>query len=92
MLRAPVSHFRKGITLIQLFRMFPDEEPVTEWIEPPSGTVKVSGVDSFKPLGGSSVGLYFIVYFTALSLQLIFQVYLEKIGTIRLRSNGQNRL
>ena len=29
--KAPGKHFRKGITLAQLFRMFPDDATAEEW-------------------------------------------------------------
>jgi len=31
--KAPGKHYRKGISLPQLFRMFPDDETVQEWLE-----------------------------------------------------------
>ena len=31
--KAPGKHFRKGLSLKQLFKMFPDDETAREWFE-----------------------------------------------------------
>ena len=60
-MKAPGKHYRKGITLIELFQMFPDEDAARKWFEeirwpngerfcPCCGSVKVSRVQTGKPL------------------------------------------
>ena len=59
--KAPGKHYRKGITLIELFKIFPDENAARKWFEeirwpdgerfcPHCGSVRVSCVPSEKPL------------------------------------------
>ena len=59
--KAPGKHYRKGITLIELFQMFPDEQSARAWFEevrwpnrerycPHCGSIKVSPVPNEKPL------------------------------------------
>ena len=59
--KAPGKHYRKGITLIELFQMFPDEQSARTWFEeirwpnqerycPHCGSIKVSPVPNEKPL------------------------------------------
>ena len=55
---APGRHYREGITLIELFRMFPDEGSAEQWFEDGRwGTTgmycpRCGGVDRIKPING----------------------------------------
>ena len=59
--KAPGKSYRKGITIIELFQMFPDNQSAREWFEeirwpnqkrycPYCGSIKVSTVPNEKPL------------------------------------------
>ena len=59
--KAPGKHYRKGITIIELFQMFPDDQSAREWFEgirwpdqnrycPYCGSIGVSTVPNEKPL------------------------------------------